>query len=189
MLTGCSRSIAGRVSAEADFVTYWVAKAWEAISACEVERAGLVNNQLNSWRREQAGAGSDCGCGRAHGSLGGRAWVLDGARCESHALDSGAASSIAAGGQARRTYQRRPHRRSRRSDESRGAEENAGVAFMGRHQGRRLRCVRRFRRAEWLTLPINPNGRSNADVLKPWVNGLDVTRPPLRQMDCRLRLT
>ncbi len=31
---------------------------------------------------------------------------------------------------------------------------------------------------EWLRLPANPNGRPNADVLKPWVNGMDLTRRP-----------
>lgn len=31
---------------------------------------------------------------------------------------------------------------------------------------------------EWLRLPSNPNGRPNADVLKPWRNGMDVTRRP-----------
>ena len=31
---------------------------------------------------------------------------------------------------------------------------------------------------EWLKLPANPNGRPNADVLKPWFNGIDVTRRP-----------
>ena len=31
---------------------------------------------------------------------------------------------------------------------------------------------------EWLRLPTNPNGRTNADVLKPWMNGMDVTRRP-----------
>ena len=25
-------------------------------------------------------------------------------------------------------------------------------------------------------LPANPNGRSNSDVLKPWANGMDLTR-------------
>ena len=30
----------------------------------------------------------------------------------------------------------------------------------------------------WLRLPTNPNGRSNADVLRPWVNGMDLTRRP-----------
>ena len=29
---------------------------------------------------------------------------------------------------------------------------------------------------EWLHLPANPNGRPNAEVLKPWVNGMDLTR-------------
>ncbi len=31
---------------------------------------------------------------------------------------------------------------------------------------------------EWLRLPANPNGRPNADVLKPWANGMDLTRRP-----------
>lgn len=30
----------------------------------------------------------------------------------------------------------------------------------------------------WLKAPLNPNGRPNSDVLKPWINGLDVTRRP-----------
>ena len=29
---------------------------------------------------------------------------------------------------------------------------------------------------EWLRLPANPNSRTNAAVLKPWVNGMDLTR-------------
>ena len=29
---------------------------------------------------------------------------------------------------------------------------------------------------EWLRLPANPNGRPNSDVLKPWANGMDLTR-------------
>ena len=31
---------------------------------------------------------------------------------------------------------------------------------------------------EWLRLPANPNARTNADVLKPWMNGMDLTRRP-----------
>ena len=31
---------------------------------------------------------------------------------------------------------------------------------------------------EWLRLPANANGRTNADVLKPWMNGRDLTRRP-----------
>jgi type II restriction/modification system DNA methylase subunit YeeA len=31
---------------------------------------------------------------------------------------------------------------------------------------------------EWLQLPMNPNGRLNSDVLRPWLNGMDLTRQP-----------
>ena len=31
---------------------------------------------------------------------------------------------------------------------------------------------------EWLRLPANPNGQGNARVLKPWMNGMDLTRRP-----------
>lgn len=31
---------------------------------------------------------------------------------------------------------------------------------------------------DWLVLPLNPNGRPNSDVLRPWLNGQDMTRRP-----------
>lgn len=31
---------------------------------------------------------------------------------------------------------------------------------------------------KWLAQPSNANGRTNADVLRPWANGMDVTRRP-----------
>lgn len=31
---------------------------------------------------------------------------------------------------------------------------------------------------EWLQLPLNPNGRPNSDVLRPWANGNDLTGRP-----------
>jgi type II restriction/modification system DNA methylase subunit YeeA len=30
----------------------------------------------------------------------------------------------------------------------------------------------------WLQLPLNPNGRPNSDVLRPWMNGMDLARNP-----------
>ena len=55
--------------------------------------------------------------------------------------------------------------------------ENAGVAFMGDTKGGPF-DVKGEQAREWLRLPTNPNGRTNADVLKPWVNGMDLTRRP-----------
>lgn len=55
--------------------------------------------------------------------------------------------------------------------------ENAGIAFMGDTKGGPF-DVAGTQAREWLRLPANPNGRTNADVLKPWVNGMDLTRRP-----------
>ena len=54
---------------------------------------------------------------------------------------------------------------------------NAGVAFMGDTKGGPFDIPGDVAR-RWLQLPANPNGRPNADVLKPWMNGMDVARRP-----------
>ena len=41
---------------------------------------------------------------------------------------------------------------------------------------------------EWLRLPANPNGRTNADILKPWVNGMGPHAAAGGQVDRRLRV-
>jgi type II restriction/modification system DNA methylase subunit YeeA len=53
--------------------------------------------------------------------------------------------------------------------------ENAGVAFMGDTKGAAFEVSGTLAR-EWLELPLNPNGRPNSDVLRPWMNGMDATR-------------
>ena len=58
--------------------------------------------------------------------------------------------------------------------------QNAGVAFMGDTKGGPF-DIPGDQAREWLQLPANPNGRTNADVLKPWVNGMDLTRRPRGQ--------
>ena len=52
---------------------------------------------------------------------------------------------------------------------------NGGVAFMGHAKGGPFDISGDLAR-EWLRLPANPNGRTNADVLKPWMNGRDLTK-------------
>ena len=54
---------------------------------------------------------------------------------------------------------------------------NRGVAFVGGIKKGRFDISGDLARG-WLRLPANPNGRPNADVLKPWFNGMNVTRRP-----------
>ena len=52
---------------------------------------------------------------------------------------------------------------------------NTSVAFMGDTKNGSFDISGDMAR-KWLHLPANPNGRPNADVLKPWINGMDLTR-------------
>ena len=61
--------------------------------------------------------------------------------------------------------------------EAKRLAENSGVAFMGDTKGGSFDIPGDLAR-DWLQLPSNPNGRTNADVLKPWINGMDLTRRP-----------
>ena len=54
-------------------------------------------------------------------------------------------------------------------------KQNRGVAFQGDIKRGPFDISGDIAR-EWLRLPANPNGRPNADVLKPWMNGMDTTR-------------
>jgi type II restriction/modification system DNA methylase subunit YeeA len=51
------------------------------------------------------------------------------------------------------------------------------VAFMGDTKGGAFDVPGELAR-QWLLLPSNANGRPNADVLRPWANGMDVARRP-----------
>jgi len=54
---------------------------------------------------------------------------------------------------------------------------NTGVAFQGDIKRGPFDIPGDLAR-EWLELPANPNGRPNADVLRPWTNAMDLTRRP-----------
>ena len=56
-------------------------------------------------------------------------------------------------------------------------EANRGVSFRGTTKNGPFDIPGELAR-EWLLLPANPNGHPNSDVLKPWFNGMDVTRRP-----------
>ncbi len=58
---------------------------------------------------------------------------------------------------------------------ARRLQENRDVAFMGDTKGGAFDVPGELAR-EWLRRPLNPNGRPNSDVLRPWRNGMDVTR-------------
>ena len=58
---------------------------------------------------------------------------------------------------------------------ARKLKQNKDTAFIGTMKNGPFNIT--YEQAlEWLSLPLNPNNRPNSDVLRPWVNGIDITR-------------
>ncbi|MGY0790544.1 class I SAM-dependent DNA methyltransferase [Azospirillum argentinense] len=55
--------------------------------------------------------------------------------------------------------------------------ENQGVCFQGPVKVGAF-DIDGVQARQWLTAPGNPNGRPNADVVRPWINGMDIVRRP-----------
>ena len=180
------RTYAGRVPAESDLVCYWFEKAGQQIASGKAKRAGLVaTNSIRGGANRRALLAATETC-RLFEAWSDEPWVIDGAAvrvslvCFAHADDSFAAGARLDGKPVDEIYADLTARRGGVGVDLtsvRRLPENAGVAFMGDTKGGPF-DVAGDQAREWLRLPANPNGRTNANVLKPWVNGMDLTRRP-----------
>ena len=176
----------GRVPAEADLVCYWFEKAGQQIAAGKATRAGLVatNSIRGGANRRALQAAIDTR--RIFEAWSDEPWVIDGAAvrvslvCFSRTDDDFVSAARLDGQPVDEIYADLTARRGGAGVDLtvvRRLSENANVAFMGDTKGGPF-DVAGDQAREWLRLPANPNGRTNADVLKPWVNGMDLTRRP-----------
>ena len=177
---------AGRVPATADLVCYWFEKAGRQIAAGNAKRAGLVaTNSIRGGANRQA-LQATTEPGRIFEAWSDEPWVIDGAAVrvslvcfagvddravKEPRLDGVVVDEIHADLTARRG--------SVGIDLTnvRCLTENTRASFKGDEKGGPFNIPGDLAR-EWLRLPANPNGRTNADVLKPWINGMDVTGRP-----------
>ena len=176
----------GHVPAEADLVCYWFEKAGQHIAAGKATRAGLVatNSIRGGANRRALQAAIDTR--RIFEAWSDEPWVIDGAAvrvslvCFSRIDDDSVSAARLDGQPVDEIYADLTARRGGAGVDLtvvRRLSENANVAFMGDTKGSPFDVAGDQARA-WLRLPANPNGRTNADVLKPWVNGMDLTRRP-----------
>ena len=164
----------GRVSAEGDLVCYWFEKARAMIAEKRAKRAGLLGTQgirgganRNALRRiKESGdiflAWSD------------HPWILDGAAVHisivgfddgseaDRELDGVAVASINANLTVGIDL-----------TEAVRLKNNLGIAFMGDTKGGPFDIPGSLAR-QMLKSP-NPHNKSNAEVVRPWVNGRDIT--------------
>ena len=175
-----------RVPAGADLVCYWFEKAGRQIALGKAARVGLVatNSIRGGWNLPALQSATDGH--RIFEAWGDEPWVNDGAavrvslicfaRCDDDSvstprLDGQPVDEIHPDLTANRDHQGVDLTLARR------LPANARVAFVADQKGG-LFDISGSQAREWLLLPANPNGRTNADVLKPWVNGMDLTRRP-----------
>ncbi|MFN8615682.1 MAG: type IIL restriction-modification enzyme MmeI [Dehalococcoidia bacterium] len=186
-----------RVRREADLCCYWFEKARAQIEAGNLKRAGLLATQAI-----RGGANRDVlkrikESGDIFFAVDDREWMLDGAAVQVSMVgfDDGSETRRvllehyetregSGKGQRRKTrfHERRPEGinsdLTAQTDSTSAARlrENAGISFMGDTKVGPFEIPEPFAR-ELLAKP-NPHGKPNSDVVRPWANGLDITRRP-----------
>ena len=172
------RAYRGSVPASADLVCYWFHKAGQLIAGEKIARVGLVSTNSIRGGNNRAVLDRIVEDSAIFDAWSDEPWVIDGAAVRVSlvcfapkgadlpvTLDGAAAARInpdLTGGGLDLT-------------QAAGLPANRAVAFLGVNKNGAFDIPGDVAR-EWLGLPANPNGRPNADVLKPRIVGMDVVR-------------
>ena len=167
----------GRMPAEADLVCYWFEKARATLEGKRAKRVGLLATQgirggANRRVLQRIKETGDIFLAQSD-----HPWVLNGAAVHisivgfddglemNHELDGSPVESINANLTAGADL-----------TNARPLAENIGIAFMGDTKGGPFDIPDSLAQ-EMLNSP-NPHGKSNANVVRPWLNGKDITHRP-----------
>lgn len=179
-----------RVAREADFVCYWFEKARAAIEAGRTKRVGLLATQAIRGGKNRQVLERIKQTGDIFYAQADRKWIQDGVavRVSMVGFDDGSETqrllNQAADDNPEHALLRAkpvPEINANLTGQSdltkaRRLKENVNISFMGDTKVGPFDIpevvARRF-----LEQP-NPHGKPNSDVVRPWVNGLDITRRP-----------
>jgi hypothetical protein len=160
-----------------DFVAYWHEKARAQIESGRSRRAGLLATQAIRSADNRAVLRRILGSGAIFFARSSEPWVLQGANVAISFVgqDDGTEHERDLDGQGVQSIN---------ADLSTGVDltrarsltENLGIAFQGPVKVGPFE-ISADRAARFLASP-NPHGRSNADVVRPWLNGSDLTTRP-----------
>jgi len=177
---------AGRVPDAADLVCYWFHKAGQQITSGKSLRVGLVaTNSIRGGANRHALSAATVNH-QIFEAWSDEPWVVDGAAvrvsliCFADSNDEPVDAVRLNGGDVDAIHTDLTARRGGTGVDltnARRLDGNADTSFEGVKKGGPFDIPGDLAR-EWLRLPANPNGQTNVDVLKPWVNGMDLTRRP-----------
>ncbi len=171
----------GRVPGGADLVCYWFEKARQAIEKNGLGAAGLVSTNSIRGGANRKVLDSIATTSRIYEAWSDEGWINEGAAVrvsliafghssQQPRLDGIEVNTIASDLTA--------HDSSGSTDLTQAGKlrANADASFIGTQKNGPFDIPREVA-VSWLALP-NPHGKSNALVVRPWANGLDVTRRP-----------
>ncbi|MCY4558431.1 MAG: class I SAM-dependent DNA methyltransferase [Chloroflexi bacterium] len=164
----------GKVPAEADLVCYWFDKGQRAVEAGNTKRAGLLATQGIRGGANRKVLQRIQETGDIFMAWSDHPWVLEGAAVHISIVGFDDGSEVA------RELDGQPVTAINASlavgvdlTTAKRLEGNLGIAFMGDTKGGPFDIPSELADA-MLTSP-NPHGQSNVEVLRPWVNGRDIT--------------
>lgn len=170
-----------RVPGGADYVTYWFEKARAQILMGKTHRVGLVATNSIRGGANRKVLGRILDTTRIFEAWSDEAWVNEGAAVRVSLICMGDTSTQRLNGQAVESIF--ADLTAGHADESistpdltqaKALAENANTAFSGIQKTGPFEIRGELAR-HWLSVP-NPNGLSNSVVVRPWCNGLDITR-------------
>ncbi len=167
------------VPAFADLVCYWFHKAGKLVMDGKLTRAGLVATNSIRGGRNRTVLDRIVDTAAIFDAWADEPWVVDGAAVRVSLICFRAKNAESAGRLDGRAVPRINADLTAGVDITKAAKlaRNRGVAFVGGIKKGRFDISGDLARG-WLRLPANPNGQTNANVLKPWFNGMNVTRRP-----------
>ena len=167
-----------RVPREADLVTYWFEKARAMIEQSKVKRAGLLATQGIRGGANRKALERIKETGDIFWAQSDRDWILEGAavRVSMVAFDNGAETVRQLDSQTVTSINANLTT-SHDLTQAKRLAENIGIAFMGDTKVGPF-DIYDTTAQKMLAASGNPNRRPNSDVVRPWFNGLDITRQP-----------
>ena len=177
--TDCLFQLYGtRIPNYSDYCCYWFEKARQMVEDGLAKRVGLLATQGIRGGANRRVLERIKGTGDIFAAYSDRPWMLDGAavRVSIVCFDDGTENEKELDGENVTTINANLTAGVDLT-KARRLPENADLSFIGDMKKGKFE-IDAETAAEMLNAVGNPNGRPNSDVVKPWVNALDITRRP-----------
>jgi type II restriction/modification system DNA methylase subunit YeeA len=168
----------GRVPREADLVCYWFERARAQIAVAKTKRAGLLATQAIRGGANRKVLERIKETGDIFWAMSDQNWVLDGATVHVSMVgfDDGVEMSRELDGQVAGKVNANLTAALDLTAALR-LPENIGLSFMGVTPAGPF-TIEEEKVNTWMALPLNPNGKANGEVLRPYFNGQDIAARP-----------